>query len=560
MRFSLYLFLSLLVSLSVLFSCSKEADPRLSYIASIVDDNPDAAIDSLGNIEPDRLSNPDRHLYDFLEIKSKDKAYVTHTSDSLILDVIGHYSKGGDRSMYAEALYYGGRVYSDLGDYPTALKYFQQALDELPEKEKGSGLESRIVSQTGSLYNTLMLYDEARPFIERAMEINKLNKDTLNWVYNLQLLGNLYLRDENYFEAEKIIAETYPLLDNLPPYVKAYSQLYMSEIYANTNREELALHTIKGIENFIDNKAYNYSLEYAASVYMKAGIHDSAYEYSVRLINSERPELKEHGYYMLLSKELAPYSTPDSIISYAQNFVINFKDYDKSVNNVVLLQQSRYNYSGHELRAQKISQTNRHLKLSMLILAFVAVLLICIFLFINLQKNKKILNLHRAIESFDNIKAPDQDNPVKIMEKKEKTEDELREELREKMLSCDFENKNIKVDQNLSSSEPFQKLTVYIEKEQAVNDSDELWHELKKQIETSSPNFFDNLTLLASDRLTKTDIQTLLLIKYGISSSDMTKILSRTHSTIGSRKDSLCLKLFGKKIPNDNLDNIIKII
>lgn len=51
---------------------------------------------------------------------------MEHTSDSLILDVIDYYSSNDDRNLYPEVLYYGGRVYSDLGDYPTSLSYFRK--------------------------------------------------------------------------------------------------------------------------------------------------------------------------------------------------------------------------------------------------------------------------------------------------------------------------------------------------------------------------------------------------------------------------------------------------
>lgn len=79
----------------------------------------------LDSIKYDGLSDHDRHFFDFLSIKANDKAYVRHESDSLILDVIDYYSSHNKDNIYPEALYYGGRVFSDLGDLPTALRYFR---------------------------------------------------------------------------------------------------------------------------------------------------------------------------------------------------------------------------------------------------------------------------------------------------------------------------------------------------------------------------------------------------------------------------------------------------
>ena len=53
------------------------------------------------------------------------------STDSLIRTVLEYYEKHPGSEQYPEALYYGGRVYSDLGDSPTALRYFQHALDAL---------------------------------------------------------------------------------------------------------------------------------------------------------------------------------------------------------------------------------------------------------------------------------------------------------------------------------------------------------------------------------------------------------------------------------------------
>ena len=82
------------------------SDPRLTEIASIVSDRPHDALQLLDSINPAGLPEPDRHYFDLLSIKARDKAYIDHTSDSLILDVIDYYTShpGDDRLLYAEAL------------------------------------------------------------------------------------------------------------------------------------------------------------------------------------------------------------------------------------------------------------------------------------------------------------------------------------------------------------------------------------------------------------------------------------------------------------------------
>ena len=132
---------------TILCSCSHSTqDERLIRISEIVSDSPQTAIACLDSIDPKQLSEADRHLFDLLTVKANDKAYIAHKSDSLIRDVISYYERHDKDPLYAEALYYGGRVYSDLGDYPTSLRYFQNALDMTPADENPD-LRSRIAAR-----------------------------------------------------------------------------------------------------------------------------------------------------------------------------------------------------------------------------------------------------------------------------------------------------------------------------------------------------------------------------------------------------------------------------
>lgn len=120
LRLYIVLFSIVMLMLSVCGGCSHRKNERLARISDTISDNPALAIRSLDSIRPETLTDADRHFYDFLWIKANDKAYVKHRSDSLILDVIDYYSSRKSDPCYPEALYYGGRVNSDLGDYPTA--------------------------------------------------------------------------------------------------------------------------------------------------------------------------------------------------------------------------------------------------------------------------------------------------------------------------------------------------------------------------------------------------------------------------------------------------------
>lgn len=184
--------LLLLCILSLLLACSsgRPTDSRLLAVAELASGQPKQALDSLAQIDYSSLSDANRHFCDFIKIKASDKAFITHTSDSLILDVIDYYSSHKS-DVYPEALYYGGRVYADLGDYPTAIEYFQESLSQLEDTDN-LRLKSSVVSQLGQLLHQLRLYSEAEKYIQESIKLDSLLQDTLNFAYDLQLLGRTY--------------------------------------------------------------------------------------------------------------------------------------------------------------------------------------------------------------------------------------------------------------------------------------------------------------------------------------------------------------------------------
>lgn len=104
-------------------SCGEVFDKAEKLIAV----HPDSATSYLDSLAADTawtkaMRESDRARFSLLRVKAADKAYVRHTSDSLIRTALAYYENHTGSEHYPEALYYGGRVYSDLGDSPTALQ------------------------------------------------------------------------------------------------------------------------------------------------------------------------------------------------------------------------------------------------------------------------------------------------------------------------------------------------------------------------------------------------------------------------------------------------------
>lgn len=165
---------------------------KLQHIDSIAEINADSAVAMIKIINRDTLlGNDNKYYFDLLEIRSNDKAYIAHTSDSAILSVINYFENHDFNDLLPVAYYYGGRVYSDLGDAPQALEYFQKALD-CENISEFNHLKGKISSQMGQLFINTHLFNHAREKFKDAINIYISTNDSLSLIYNYNNLGTTY--------------------------------------------------------------------------------------------------------------------------------------------------------------------------------------------------------------------------------------------------------------------------------------------------------------------------------------------------------------------------------
>lgn len=173
--------------------------PSLLKADSLASACPDSARSLLASLQDEMSSAPEaiRMYYRLLCIKADDKAYIPHTSDSLIRSVLHYYIEKGDKRHLPEAYYYAGRTYSDLKDAPHALEYYQQAIDAMQrEKLTDYNLLSRTYSQMGELFFYQELYDEVQGVLRKAYQCDLILKDSVNLVFDLRDIGRSFAVEE----------------------------------------------------------------------------------------------------------------------------------------------------------------------------------------------------------------------------------------------------------------------------------------------------------------------------------------------------------------------------
>lgn len=260
MKFTLYLFIAW--SLLTWSACSHDRYPSVLQVAdSLTAAYPDSALALLEAWRPlmKQESEQVQMYYNLLYIKARDKAYITHTSDSLMLAVLHYYESRNDRHHLPEAYYYAGRVMSDLGDTPQALDFFTKSLDAMPEE--AIDLRSRVTAQMGSLFTYQGLYQEALEMHQKSLQCSEMLKDTVGMIYSL--------RD---------VALAYRCLEQndsvLPYYKKAYTWSVMA------HEQEMA-------------KVLRFVM---SSFYLDRGMYDSARVYLPQYFDDLSGENKQAAY------------------------------------------------------------------------------------------------------------------------------------------------------------------------------------------------------------------------------------------------------------------------
>lgn len=585
--------------------CSgRSGDPRLIEIADKVSDSPKEMLSLLDSIDVGSMKDNDRHYHALLRIKAQDKAFVRHTSDSVILKVIDYYSRHKESGLYPEALYYGGRVYSDLGDAPTAIRYYQDALDILPENADNV-FRATILTQTGWLLNSVRIHSEAASYVLEAIKIRPTDRDSLKRMYDIEFLGAIYMHLHEYDRADSCLNASLRISRNLSHEDSVLSIMYLAKIELERGNFDAALKKIQTATSHLPTRRQDIIKAYASEIYLKCGIPDSAYYYSQLLTKSKNNDFRINGYSMLISPELRKYSTIDSLLSYTISYggVLD-KYFDKHDGQQISFQTSLFNYQRHEKEKLK-AENSKRIYLHIAVFAIIVGLILCIMLLrLRISKMHTLLQFHKAIDDLEELRKKlslddnmntlinrtlpnehddNQTDSIKPQKKvsedseeeqievynvededlsdEEKNKNELRERLKMELLALQKEGKAKKgVPPVVASSSLYSKILDYIKAGQCIDDLNPIWLEMEDLVLQLSPEFKLRLYLLAGDKLKKDAYHMALLIRIGITPKQLTVLTGRSKGAVSSRRGNLCEKIFGKKYGASVMDDIIRLL
>lgn len=571
--------ISFLIIITFLIGCSgRPGDKRLLSISESIDEDPRQAIVSLDSIDRDRLPESDGHFLDLLRIKARDKAYVTHTSDSLILSVVDYYADHKDSGLYPEALYYAGRVYSDMGDFPTALEYFHAALDETPEKERHTKSYGNMLSQTGRLLHTMRMNSQAIPYLEEDLKLSEELGDSASLPFSHQLLGAVYMRQKEYEKAEMHFMKAFHCAKNFPDEDRALMQAYIAAIKYEKSKPDSALTFIREAMLHTDSLTINFALAHAARIYLANNITDTAYMYARKLASCGNPVYEKHGLKILLTHDDAYNLPSDSIKDYLVRYEKAVdKVFDRYDSEEIIMRNSVYNYDSHLRKRVKAEQALNMALVGIAAGVFILLLVAVLYFYQKYKYNRKQLELINKIRSLETtvsvITADKQmkehaaaENDAHMANEEvavaeisvKRNDDNLREELKSKMKSVyDAFHGEVPVDPSILNSEIFAVITDLIQNGRCM--TDEIWDRLHDTIEKYSPLFFSRLQILTGC-IDFNEVRLAMLLKCGIRPTDIATLLCKTKGAITYQRKVLCRKLFGEDVSVAYSDSILRIL
>ncbi len=515
-----------IILIMTLAGCGGEYPRDLVVADSIADgNNPKMAIDMLDGLRTTArsYSSRDKYYYELLKIKAADKAYIKHTSDSMILEIIDYYEGVGDKALLPMAYYYGGRVYRKLGDAPQALSYFQKCMEHPLLNDK---LRASLFLQMGELYVLHNAFDLAIETHTKSYEYCREVGDSVGMVYSLIDVGYIYECIKQYDKAKDTYINALSIahgINDKRMISLVYSQLSMA--YLNSGENEFA-------KKYLDlcRELYHpddgHTIDAVASLYYsKIGNEDSIKSHIDKALNRGRAYDKIYAYKHLMRLARKERDI-DAMMIYLDSFLC-YKDSVAKIEDAknVRLLKSQYDYSLREKENARLeSERNRWQIMALICGLGVVVLVAIVWIYkLNYHRNKVELELAQR----------------KICEVEEALVAKARaeaEQSNQRVLEADAAMAQLR------STEIYAKL-LNMQRGAKAKISDEDWDAISRAVNEAFPQFDDMLNKFQY-KLSKNEYRMTLLLKMQFPIAFIADLLHRAANTVSTMRKRVYERAF----------------
>lgn len=518
----------------------------LARIDSLADSRPDSALRMLGGMAAAMASAPEaeRMYYGLLTVKARDKAYVRHTSDSVIMGLVDYYEHDGDKRLLPVAYYYAGRVYRDLNDAVKALSYFQKSENALAETPYRYSFEGNLHSQKGYLLIRQDLYDAAMREFDKAYEYNVERKDTCGIIFSLRDKGDVYYTVKDYDKALQYFDKALQLAKAVNDKSRETGiYIYKANCYFKEGNVELAKKYITIAKSGIDSLNAKAIYTNLARIFSKLGDEDSSAFYYSKLGEINDVYAKREAC-LGLANYYSKYKKDNEKGVYYMNL---FKAYSDSVQDIRATEavadiDAKYNAQKKDEEIGLITRQRN----SIIVFSLVGVLVfsfVTYFMWRRIYRRKKCYD----IEVMDgNFNLP--------------PEFELLTE------SCDWKNEVIRQEEKrqtgssdkakhaVQGSSILRKLKGKLATGKSVSDKE--WAELRNVIDMHYDDF--TIRIMSMHRLSDFELRVCMLIKLDFKVKEIAVLTCHTPMAVTAARRRLCEKFFNEPGSPKRFDDFIR--
>lgn len=288
-----------------LLACSRagEHEALFRQVESVVNDHPDSAMVLLQRIEePEQLDSADWARWALLTTQARDKAFIRHTTDSVINRVADYYQRFGDNHQKALAYYYVGRVNSDLGQLKRATDAYLRASD-YSAKTDDHNLSFLILTQMGARFAYQGLTHEAERAYRKALEIATQANDSVNMAFGSAYLARVCSLRKDWAQAENYYLESIAIAEKI-----GHSRALklgiqeLASVYKHQKRLDKALALAKRLPEYrweAVARSNRSGYLVIGDIYRLMGQVDSAYLYISYAIGSDNIYTRRSAYQAL---------------------------------------------------------------------------------------------------------------------------------------------------------------------------------------------------------------------------------------------------------------------
>lgn len=536
---------TLVLILSFLTSCHRSVRyPAELYVAdSLAMCNADRAVAYLDSLAPamDQVPEPTLRYYQLLTIKARDKAFLPHPSDSLILAVLHYYEQGGDPRLLPEAYYYAGRVTSDLGDAPQAVDFFHAALDAIEDEEYERNkkedefgtnrLKGRIHAQTAYLLALQHLYSEAIEEYRMAATCDSLNRDSAFLIKDYREIGYDLSRSGKYDDALIYFHLSQEVAEQIGDSTSFANAVYQ-EAYTllKQGKLEQADDLVKQFPLFIKRQNQNFATSLLARKYSLEEDYENAFLCFTKLTEVGNLKDRSNAYFWLAEYAQSNKKLDTAILYLNKAISTNDSLINLQNDDAVAYSTSVYNYQLRVKENEKLKRQEKKTERKHTLWGFGTILSLVIIGFIGYIEYKKRKTLHSECLRLS-----------ELLELKDREAEESKVARRNAMAQLRTSKAMTLIEEKLVNGD---------------NLTEQDWEEIEETFKCLLPDYLINLR--SFHNYTEPEWRLCLLSKMELKAEAIGTLICLSQSAIYNKSRRLYKKIFGHECSQQEWDKFIK--